>query len=211
LTQTKDRDWPSTASVALAKRKSCSRRAGEGLLDRAALGYPSTSLSSQTLTKPSPASRRRRCRSAAPDHDAAAHPASASCGAACTPLSSSPPSPPLVIAAIAVHRRPARPSSPYALSPLASPSPVVATLPPLASPPSPPPSSPPPVSPPTRPPRLNSPRARAPQPSPATPRRGVVQSCSPYLMSQFAPNVISRVLAPLERPPSEARLPPGLL
>ena len=30
-------------------------------------------------------------------------------------------------------------------------------------------------------------------------------------MSQFAPNVISRDLAPLERPPSEARLPPGLL
>lgn len=30
-------------------------------------------------------------------------------------------------------------------------------------------------------------------------------------MSQIAPNVISRDLAPLERPPSEARLPPGLL
>jgi len=36
--------------------KSCSRRAGEGLLDHAALGYPSTSLSSQTLAglPPSP-------------------------------------------------------------------------------------------------------------------------------------------------------------
>jgi hypothetical protein len=43
--------------------------------------------------------------------------------------------------------------------------------------------------------------------------KGIKPRCARHAhhMSQFAPNVISRDLAPLERPPSEARLPPGLL
>jgi hypothetical protein len=106
------------------------------LLDHAALGYPSCPVR-HYRAKPSPASRRRRC-AAVPDHDAAAHPASASCGrterrARHVVLAAAvAPAPPLVVATL----------PPPVVATL--PPPVAAMWPPLASPPSSPPSPPPP-------------------------------------------------------------------